>query len=71
MVIAERKVLYTNVQQQPVTQKKSELNGGDFKKQRYYEHAKSFKNEFYGNSATLLSHVWEIKKIRNLTPALT
>ena len=51
--------------------KKSGLNGGDFKKQRYYEHAKSFKNEFYGNSATLSSHVWEMKRIKNLTPAFT
>ena len=26
------------------------LNEGEFKKQRYYDHVKFFKNEFYGNS---------------------
>ena len=31
------------------------LAGGEFKKQRYYDHVKSFKNEFYANSTTLLS----------------
>ena len=40
----------------------------NFKRQRYYDHAKSFKNKFYVNSTTLASHVWKMKKI---TPALT
>ena len=38
------------------------LTEGEFKKQRYYDHVKSFKNEFYANSTTLSSHVWEMKK---------
>ena len=29
------------------------LSKGEFKKQRYYDHVKSFKNEFYGNSTTI------------------
>ena len=64
MVVAERKVSYTNVQQQPATQKKVYLGltEGEFKKQRYYDHVKSFKNEFYANSTTLSRHVWELKK---------
>ena len=32
---------------------------------------KSFKNELYANSTTLSSHVWEMKKIKNVTTALT
>ena len=36
------------------------LTEGEFKKQRYYDHVKSFKNEFYANSTTLSSHVWEM-----------
>ena len=47
------------------------LTEGEFKKQRYYDHGKSFKNEFYANSTALSSHVWEIKKEKNVTPALT
>ena len=43
----------------------------NFKKQRYYDHAKSFKNKFHVNSTTLASHVWKMKKIKNVTPALT
>ena len=34
-------------------------------------HIKSFKNEFYANSTTLSSYVWEMKKRKNVTPALT
>ena len=34
----------------------------EFKKQRCYDHVKSFKNEFYANSTTLSSHVSEMKK---------
>ena len=47
------------------------LTEGEFKKQRYYDHVKSFKNEFYANSTTLSSHVWEVKKRKNVTPVLT
>ena len=47
------------------------LTEGEFKKQRYYDHVKSFKNEFYANSTTLLSYVWEIKKRKNVAPTLT
>ena len=47
------------------------LTEGEFKKQRYYDHVKSFKNEFYANSTTLSSCVWELKKRKNVTPALT
>ena len=43
----------------------------EFKKQRYYCHVKSFKNEFYANSTTLPSYVWEFKKRNNVTPAFT
>ena len=45
------------------------LNKGKFNKQRYYDHVKSFKNEFYANSTTLSSNVWGMKK--NVAPALT
>ena len=47
------------------------LTEGEFKKQRYYDHGKSFKNEFYGNNTTLSSYVWEMEKRKNVTPALT
>ena len=47
------------------------LTVGEFKKQRYYDHVKSFKNEFYANSTTLSSYVWEMKTRKNLAPALT
>ena len=47
------------------------LTEGEFKKQRYYDHIKSFKNEFYANSNTLSSYEWEMKKRKNVFPALT
>ena len=47
------------------------LTEGEFKKQRYYAHVKSFKNEFYTNSTTLSSYVWEMKKRKNVAPAIT
>ena len=47
------------------------LTEGVFKKQRYYDHVKSYKNEFYGNSTTLSSYIWEMKKRKNVTSALT
>ena len=47
------------------------LTEGEFKKQRYYDFVKSFINEFYANSTTLSSHVWELKKRKNVTSALT
>ena len=47
------------------------LTEGEFKKQRYYDHVKSFKNEFYGNSTTLSGYIREMKKGKNVTPALT
>ena len=47
------------------------LTEGDFKKQRFYDHVKSFTNEFYANCTTLSSHVCELKKRKNVTPALT
>ena len=34
------------------------LTEGELKKQRYYDHAKSFKNDFYANSTSLSSYVW-------------
>ena len=34
----------------------------EFKKQRFYDHVKSFKNEFYANSTTLSSYIREMKK---------
>ena len=37
----------------------------------HYDHVKSFKNEFYVNSTTLSSCVWEMKKRKNIIPALT
>ena len=48
-----------------------ELTAVEFKKQRYYDHVKSFKSEFYANSTTLSSYVWEMKKRKNVTPAYT
>ena len=47
------------------------LTETEFEKQRYYDHVKSFKNEFYANSTTLSSYVWEIKKRKNVAPAFT
>ena len=45
---------------------------GEFKKQRYYDHVKFFRNEFYGNNTTLSSYIWEIKKKKkNVTPRKT
>ena len=44
---------------------------GEFKKQRYYGHVKSFKNKFYANSTTLSSYVWEMIKRKNVALALT
>ena len=38
------------------------LTEGVFKKERYYEHVKFFKNEFGGNSTTFSSYIWEMKK---------
>ena len=38
------------------------LNEGEFNKQRYYDRVKFFKNEFYANSTTLSSNVWEMQK---------
>ena len=37
------------------------LTEGEFKMQRYYNHVKSFRKEFYANSATLFNSVWEMK----------
>ena len=48
-----------------------EMTEPEFKKQRYYCHVKSFKNEFYANSTTLPSYVWELKKRNNVTSAFT
>ena len=47
------------------------LTVGEFKKQRYYDHVKSFKNEFYAISTTLSTYVWAMKKRKNVTLALT
>ena len=47
------------------------LTEGEFKKQRYYDHLKPFRNEFYANSTTFLSYVWEMKNRKNVRPALT
>ena len=47
------------------------LAEGELKKQRYYDHVKSFKNEFYANSNTLSSYVWEMIKRKNVALALT
>ena len=47
------------------------LTEGEFKKQRYYDHVKSFKNEFYANNTTLSSYVWKMKKRKNVAPART
>ena len=44
---------------------------GEFKKQRYYDHIRSFQNEFHVNSTTLLSCVREMKTRKNVTTALT
>ena len=44
---------------------------GEFKKQRYYDHVKSFKNQFYANSSALLCYMWEMKNRENVTLALT
>ena len=47
------------------------LTEGEFQKQRHYGHVNSFKNEFYINSPTLSSYIWEIKKRKNVTPTHT
>ena len=38
------------------------LTEGEFQKQRYYDHVKSFKNKIYANSTTISSYLWQIKK---------
>ena len=43
---------------------------GEFKKQRNYSQAQSFRNENYSNSITLSSYGWKIKKIKKETPTL-
>ena len=48
-----------------------ELTEGEFKKQRYYDHVKSFKNKFHASNTTLSSYVWELKIRQNVAPALT
>ena len=49
------------------------LTEGEFKKQRYYDHVKSSKNEFYANSTSypLKLCMGNEKKKKNVTPALT
>ena len=65
-------VIYKNVQQQPDSKKvQFGLTEEEFKKQRYYDHEKSFRNDFQANGTTLSSYVLEIKDRKNVTPALT
>ena len=40
------------------------LTETEFEKQRYYDHVKSFKNEFYANRTILSSYVWKMKRKR-------
>ena len=47
------------------------LTEGEFEKQRYYDHVKSFKNKYYANSTTLSSYVWKKKKRKNVASTLT
>ena len=49
------------------------LTEGEFKKQRYYDHVKSSKNEFYANSTSypLKLCMGNEKKKKNVKPALT
>ena len=47
------------------------LTEGEFKKQRYYDHINSFGNEFYADSTTLLSYLWEMENGKTATPTLT
>ena len=47
------------------------MTEGQFKRQRYDNHVKSFENKFYANITTLSSYVWELKKRKNVSPALT
>ena len=64
VVIAERKNVIYKCTATTCNSKKVDLGltEGELKKQRYYDHVKSFKNEFFANSTTLSSYVWEIKK---------
>ena len=66
MVIAERKAWYTNVQQQPVFW----LTERELKKKRGTTTLSNLKSEFYASSTILSSYVWEMKKRKNVTPAL-
>ena len=36
---------------------------GEFKRNRYYDHQQSFRNEDYKNSTTLSTYLWSIKSI--------
>ena len=48
------------------------LNDEEFQKQRYYDRVKSFKNDIYANSTTILIYLWQIKKKgKKITPILT
>ena len=68
MVIGERNVSNTNVQQQSVTRKKYILDrlkkGLESIVKSTRKIAKSFKNKFYGNSTNLLSNIWKKKKCK-------
>ena len=46
------------------------LAESEFKKQRYYNHTQSFRNENYSNSTTLSSYVWKIKEMKKITSTL-
>ena len=47
------------------------LTEGELKKQRHYDHVKSFENEFYANSTTISCYVWKMKKRENVAQDLT
>ena len=47
-----------------------DLVEGELKKQRYYNHTQSFRNENYSNSTTVSSYVWKIKKTKKETLTL-
>ena len=48
------------------------LTEEEFKKQRYYDHVKSFKNQIYASNTTISSYLWQMKrKGKKVTPILT
>ena len=72
MMVIGKKMWYISVQnyQYCYPKKYFGLAEDELKKQRYYNHTQTFRNENYSNSTNLPSYVWKIKKTRKKTQTL-